>query len=54
LLSHGQNVVKSDVDNMVRNHVASLTSTDDNERTAVEVAGFASADADNVVTVDET
>ncbi|KAJ8540552.1 hypothetical protein ON010_g12675 [Phytophthora cinnamomi] len=38
LLEQGQNVIKSDVDNTVRNRVVSLTSTDDNERTAVAIA----------------
>ncbi|KAE8980718.1 hypothetical protein PR002_g24037 [Phytophthora rubi] len=47
LLAHDQNVIQSDVDNMVREHASSVATVDDNETTAQEVALFPAADPEN-------
>jgi hypothetical protein len=44
LLEHNQNVIQLDVDNMVRQHALSVTSVDDNDATAAEIAAFMAAD----------
>jgi len=54
LLEHDQNVIQSDVDNMVRAHSSSVSSKDDNDATAAEIAAFAAADPENVASIDET
>ncbi|RLN11030.1 hypothetical protein BBJ28_00009198 [Nothophytophthora sp. Chile5] len=54
LLAHDQNVIQSDVDNMVRAHASSISTADDNEATAAEVAKFAAADPENIASIDET
>eukprot|EP00644_Phytophthora_capsici_P006311 jgi/Phyca11/117256/e_gw1.32.450.1 len=50
LLEHDQNVIQVDVDNLVRDHSGSITTQDDNEETAREIAGFAAANPENVST----
>lgn len=54
LLAHDQNVIQSDVDNMVREHASSVATVDDNETTAQEVALFAAADPETVSSPAET
>ncbi|EGZ08909.1 hypothetical protein PHYSODRAFT_525902 [Phytophthora sojae] len=54
LLEHDQNVIQVDVDNMVREHKSSVSSVDDNEATAREVATFAAADPENVASIADT
>ncbi|ETI37572.1 hypothetical protein F443_16446 [Phytophthora nicotianae P1569] len=54
LLEHDQNVIQVDVDNLVRDHSGSLSTQDDNEATAREIAAFAAADPENVSLVSET
>lgn len=54
LLEHDQNVIQSDVDNVVRSHSSSISSKDDNEATAWEVATFAAASPENMASVDKT
>ncbi|KAE9294079.1 hypothetical protein PR003_g24350 [Phytophthora rubi] len=54
LLAHDQNVIQSDVDNMVREHASSVATVDDNETTAQEVALFPAADPENVSSIAET
>eukprot|EP00644_Phytophthora_capsici_P001257 jgi/Phyca11/104932/e_gw1.10.617.1 len=47
LLEHDENVIQSDVDNLVRRHASSVSSADDNDATAREIAVFAAADPEN-------
>jgi hypothetical protein len=54
LLAHDQNVIQVDVDNLVREYSALETGVDDNVATERELALFAAADPENVVTVAET
>ncbi|KAE8986750.1 hypothetical protein PR001_g22509 [Phytophthora rubi] len=54
LLAHDQNVIQSDVDNMVREHASSVATVDDNETTTQEVALFPAADPENVSSIAET
>jgi hypothetical protein len=54
LLEHNQNVIQSDVGNMVRQHALSVTSVDHNDATAAEIAAFMAADPRNLSSVDET
>jgi hypothetical protein len=54
LLAHGQNVIQVDGDNLVREYSASMSSLDDNVDTELELAAFAAADPENIVTVAET
>ncbi|KUF97135.1 Major Facilitator Superfamily (MFS) [Phytophthora nicotianae] len=54
LLEHDQNVIQVDVDNLVRDHSGSLSTQDDNEATAREIAAFAAADPENLSLVSET
>jgi len=54
LLEHDQNVIQVDVDNMVRDHASSVSTMDDNDATARELAAFASLDPENVSAVAET
>eukprot|EP00644_Phytophthora_capsici_P011372 jgi/Phyca11/118863/e_gw1.37.304.1 len=54
LLEHDENVIQSDVDNLVRRHASSVSSADDNDATAREIAVFAAADPENVSFVSET
>ncbi|ETM43119.1 hypothetical protein L914_11347 [Phytophthora nicotianae] len=54
LLEHDQNVIQVDVDNLVRDHSGSLSTQDDNEATAREIAALAAANPENVSTVSET
>uniref|UniRef100_H3GHK2 Reverse transcriptase domain-containing protein n=1 Tax=Phytophthora ramorum TaxID=164328 RepID=H3GHK2_PHYRM len=54
LLEHDQNVIRVDVDNMVRGHASSVATVDDNDATARELAVFAAADLENVFAVAET
>eukprot|EP00644_Phytophthora_capsici_P016300 jgi/Phyca11/117960/e_gw1.34.405.1 len=44
LLEHDENVIQSDVDNLVRRHASSVSSADDNDATAREIVVFAAAD----------
>jgi len=50
LLEHDQNVIQVDV----REHASSVSSVDDNNATARELAAFAAADTENVSAVAET
>jgi hypothetical protein len=54
LLDQGENVFQRDIDNMVTNHISTVTTTNDNDATAVEITKFASASPDNVVSIEET
>ncbi|ETN04687.1 hypothetical protein PPTG_23576 [Phytophthora nicotianae INRA-310] len=54
LLDHDENVIQSDVDNLVRVHASSVSNADDNDATAREIAVFQAADPENVSTVSET
>eukprot|EP00644_Phytophthora_capsici_P018602 jgi/Phyca11/128037/e_gw1.73.65.1 len=54
LLDHDENVIQSDVDNLVRSHSSSISTLDDNDATAREIALFAAADPENVSSVAET
>ncbi|OWZ17457.1 hypothetical protein PHMEG_0008597 [Phytophthora megakarya] len=47
LLKHDQNVIQVDVDNMVRSHNSSVSSADDDDATAREIAAFPAADPEN-------
>ncbi|KAE8882434.1 hypothetical protein PF001_g29701 [Phytophthora fragariae] len=53
LVEHDQNVIMSDVDNMVSSRQSAITTTNDHDATAAEVARFNAADAENVSTVTE-
>ncbi|OWZ15900.1 hypothetical protein PHMEG_00010385 [Phytophthora megakarya] len=44
LLEHNQNVILSDVDNIVRGHSSSVSAADDSEATAAEVVAFLASD----------
>jgi hypothetical protein len=54
LLRQGENIVKRDVDNMIAEHQSRVTTADDNEATAIELAVFASQDKNNLVSVNES
>jgi hypothetical protein len=54
LLEYDQIVIQVDVDNLVREYSALETGVDDNIATERELALFAAADPENVVTVAET
>jgi hypothetical protein len=54
LLAQGENVIKPDVDNMVAGHRTRVSTADDNEATAIQLAEFAVEDRKNLVTVDES
>jgi hypothetical protein len=54
LLAHDQNVIQSDVDNMVLEHASSVATVDDNDATAQEVAVFGAADPENVASIAAT
>ncbi|OWZ08137.1 hypothetical protein PHMEG_00019367 [Phytophthora megakarya] len=54
LLEHDQNVIQVDVDNLVRSHTSAVSSVDDNDATARELAAFAAADPENISSVAET
>ncbi|OWZ05856.1 hypothetical protein PHMEG_00021977 [Phytophthora megakarya] len=47
LLEHDQNVIQSDVNNMVREHSSSVSAADDNEATVAKVAVFLTSDSSN-------
>lgn len=53
-LEKGENVVMKDVDNLVQSFNAAADGEDDNDACARRLAHFATADKNNVVTVDET
>ncbi|RLN85079.1 hypothetical protein BBJ28_00001111 [Nothophytophthora sp. Chile5] len=54
LLDHDQNVIMSDVDNMVRGHASSVFGKDDNDATTAKVTAFAAENPENVISTDET
>ncbi|KAJ8525631.1 hypothetical protein ON010_g15482 [Phytophthora cinnamomi] len=54
LLEHNENVIQSDVDNLVRIHSSAVSSANDDDATAAEVARFMAEDPRNMATVAAT
>eukprot|EP00644_Phytophthora_capsici_P012830 jgi/Phyca11/100713/e_gw1.5.1358.1 len=54
LLDNDENVIQSDVGNLVRSHSSSISTLDGNDATAREIPFFAAADPENVPSVVET
>ncbi|KAJ0408790.1 hypothetical protein ATCC90586_005541 [Pythium insidiosum] len=54
VLEAGENLIKSDIDNMIRAYNARVTTRSDDDETALLLAKFAAEHAGNSVSVDET
>lgn len=54
LLCQGEKVTAKDVENMVSRHASKISSTDDNEMTAIEIAKFMAKNPANASTINET
>jgi hypothetical protein len=54
LLSHNENVTAKDVDNLLAKQSTKISSTKDNDATALEIAKFMTEDPENASTINET